>query len=168
MLLALDIYNKEAIEQLQGGGSNGTKEELGYIYKFHKDPTTERLDYIFFLHPASLVMLQNHYNVLIIDYTYKTNRYNLPLYHITGRTSTGKTFNIGYCFINSEHEVVYNIVVSHLTEIFTDYLPGNQPTVLVTDKETALKNALRNSEFFGDVPQIICQWHVEMNILTHT
>ena len=103
----------------------------------------------------------------MIDCTYKTNRYNLPLCHITGRTSTGKTFDIGYCLINSEREVVYNMVISHLTKIFTDYLPGKQPSVLVIDKETALKNALRNSEFFGDVPQIICQWHVELNVLTH-
>ena len=36
----------------------------------------------------------------------------------------GKMFDIGYCFINSEYEVVYNMVVSHLIEIFIDYLPG--------------------------------------------
>ena len=61
----------------------------------------------------------------------------------------GKIFNIGYCFINSEHKVIYNMVVSYLTEIFTDYLPGKQSLVLVIDKETALKNTLCNSEFFG-------------------
>ena len=151
MLYALDIYNKEAIEQLKEGDGNDIVVELGYVYKFHKDPTTERLDYIFWLHPASLALLQNHYDVLMIDCTYKINRYNLPLCHITGRTSTGKTFDIGYCLINSEREVIYNMIISHLTEIFTDYFPGKQPSVLVTDKETALKNALRNSEFFGDI-----------------
>ena len=168
LLYTLDIYNKETIEQLKEADSNDIITELGYICKFHKDPTTERLDYIFWLHPASLAMLQNYYNILIIDCTYKTNCYNLPLCHITGRTSTGKTFDIDYCFINSERELVYDMVVAHLTEIFKDYLPGKQPSVLVIDKETALKNALCNSQFFGGVPQIICQWHVEMNVLTHT
>ena len=103
----------------------------------------------------------------MINCTYKTNRYNLPLCHITGRTSTGKTFDIGYYFINFEREVVYNMVISHLTQIFTDYVSGKQPTVLMTDKETALKNALHKLEFFGGIPQIICQWHVKMNVLTH-
>ena len=96
-------------------------------------------------------MLQNHYDILIIDYTYKTNHYNLLLYHITNRISMGKIFNLGYYFINSKCKVVYNMVISHLTEIFTDYLPGKQPSVLTTNKETALKNALYNSEFFGGI-----------------
>ena len=68
----------------------------------------------------------------------------------------GKTFNIGYCFINSKHKLVYDMVVAHLTEIFKDYFPGKQPSVLIIDKETALKNTLRNSEFFDGVLQIIC------------
>ena len=150
-MLALDIYNKEAIKQLKEGDSDSIVAELGYVYKFHKDPTTKRLNYIFWLHPASLALLQNHYDVLIINCTYKTNCYNLPLCHITDRRSTGKTFNNSYCFINSKREVVYNMVISHLTGIFTNYLPGKQPSVLVTDKETALKNALRNLEFFSNV-----------------
>ena len=123
-MYALDIYNKEAIGQLKEVDSNSIVIELGYVCKFHKDPTTERLNYIFWLHPASLVMLQNHYDVLIINCIYKINCYNLSLYYITSRISTGKIFNIGYCFINSECKVVYNIVVLYLTEIFTDYLPG--------------------------------------------
>ena len=103
----------------------------------------------------------------MINYTYKTNRYNLLLCHVTGRASTGKTFDIGYYFINFKREVVYNMVISHLTKNFTDYISGKQPTVLIIDKETALKNTSYNLEFFGGIAQIIRQWHFKMNVLTN-
>ena len=81
----------------------------------------------------------------------------MPLCHITGRTCTEKTFNIGYCFVNSEREEIYILVITDLAEIFRIKLPGKKPLILVTDKEAALKNALHKSEFFDKIPQIICQ-----------
>ena len=47
LLLILDIYNEEAIEQPKEDNSDSIVAELDYIYKFYKDPTTERLNYIF-------------------------------------------------------------------------------------------------------------------------
>ena len=67
----------------------------------------------------------------------------------------GKLFNIGYCFINFKRKVVYDIVILYLIEIFTDYLLGKQPLILVINKEIALKNTFRNLEFFGNISQII-------------
>ena len=89
--------------------------------------------------------------------TITTNRYNVLLCHITGRTSTEKMFDIGYYFINSEREVIYNIVILYLIKIFTDYLLEKEPIVLIINKETALKNTLHNLKFFGNILQIIYQ-----------
>ena len=36
---------------------------------------------------------------------------------------------------------------------------------MITDKEQALKNALRR--YFPSVPQLLCRWHVAKNVLTH-
>ena len=93
----------------------------------------------------------------MIDYTYKTNRYNLPLCHITGRSCQGKIFDIAYYFVNYERGGNYTLIVTDLAEIYEDSLQGNKPIVLVIDKEKALKNALHKSIFFGAVPQIIYQ-----------
>ena len=158
-LLALDTYNQEA--------GSGPDLNPGYIYTHYVNESTGQLDYIFFMHPASLATLRDNYDIIMIDCIYKTNKYNMPLCHLTGRTSTGKTFDIGYCFVANEREETYNLIIADITQIFTDHISGKKPEVLVTDKETALKNALRKSEFFSQIPQIICQWHVAMNVLTH-
>ena len=43
------------------------------------------------------------------------------------------------------------MVILYLIEIFTDYFSEKQPLVLVIDKEIALKNTLRNLEFFDNI-----------------
>ena len=157
MMLALDKYNEQF-------GGDSTKR---YRYTVHTHPATEQPDYLFWMHPASLALLKENYDLVLIDCTYKTNRYNMPLCHITGRTSSGKTFDIAYCFVNNECEETYTFIVDDLASIFQEHLPDKKPTVSVTDKERALKNALKASPLFSDVRQIICQWHVCMNVLTH-
>ena len=37
--------------------------------------------------------------------------------------------------------------------------------VIITDKEQALKNALRR--YFRSVPQLLCLWYIAKNALTH-
>ena len=120
------------------------------------------------MYPASLVTLKNNYNMLMLDCTYKTNQYNLLLCHVIDRSCQGKIFDIVYCFINHEREENYTLVVADLAEIYQDSLQGNKPTVLVTDKEKALKNALYKSTSFGAVPQIICRWYIYINVLLYT
>ena len=122
---------------------------------------------MFFIYPASLATLYNNYNIIIIDCIYKTNKYNLPLYHITGRTSIDKIFDIGFSFITNKYEEIYSLIIADLEAVFTDHILDRKPKVLVTDKELALKNTLRKSKFFGEVPQIICQWYIEMNVLIY-
>ena len=42
--------------------------------------------------------------MLIIDSTYKTNKYKLPLLEIVGVTSTEKTYSVGFAFLECEKE----------------------------------------------------------------
>ena len=53
-------------------------------------------------------LLNAFHLVLIIDSTYKTNRYRLPLLEIVGMTPTGMTFSIAFAFMASER--VNNVV----------------------------------------------------------
>ena len=163
LVLALEDYNKLV------GKDSGVyipSNPNGYTYSYRLD-IRKCLDYLFFAHPASLGMLKDNYDVLMLDCTYKVNRYKMPLCHITGRTCQGKTFDIAYAFVNNEKEPIYAFIAEDLADLYRDILHGKKPTVIVTDKEKALKNALRKSEFFKDIPQIICQWHVKVNMLSH-
>ncbi|XP_050875941.1 protein FAR1-RELATED SEQUENCE 5-like [Lathyrus oleraceus] len=57
---------------------------------------------IFWTHPESIKLFNIFPSVLIIDSTYKTNKYRLPLLEIVGVTSTEKTFSVGFAFLESE------------------------------------------------------------------
>ena len=76
MLYGLDTYNEEISSDL-------TSPER-YRYTRHTHPDTDELDYLFWMHPASLELLKENCDIMLLDFTYKTNRYNMPLCHVTG------------------------------------------------------------------------------------
>ncbi|XP_058726499.1 uncharacterized protein LOC131597852 [Vicia villosa] len=59
---------------------------------------------IFWTHPKSIKLFNIFSTVLMIDSTYKTNKYRVPLLEIVGVTSTEKTFSVGFAFLESEKE----------------------------------------------------------------
>ncbi|XP_058783103.1 uncharacterized protein LOC131657758 [Vicia villosa] len=60
---------------------------------------------IFWTHSESIKLFNKFPNVLIIDSTYKTNKYLLSLLKIISVTSTEKSFSVGFAFLESEKEV---------------------------------------------------------------
>ena len=149
LFVALEVYNIED-ENL----------ENRYIYWYHRDDK-EQVDYLFFVHPKSRELLCKHPDVLLIDSTYSTNRYNMPLAYITGHTSQNGSFDIGYAFIAAERTEHYGLLIQHLSQLWRDDLDLFPPQIIITDKEKALKNALRVNSFFSNVPQILCQWYTQ-------
>ena len=69
--------------------------------------------------------------------------------------------------MNSEREATYTLIIEDLACIFEERLLGKKFTVIITDKEHALKNALKANPLFSDIRQIICQWHICMSVLSH-
>ena len=49
-----------------------------------KEEGTNRLRALYWAYPESIQYLQSHHDVLIIDNTYRTNRFDLPLMDIIG------------------------------------------------------------------------------------
>lgn len=88
----------------------------------------------------------------------------MPLVHITGRTNQGKSFDIGFALVRAEKTQNYSVVEWCLRGLYSDYVGSVMPTCIVTDKEGSLKNTLKLSPYFDDIPQIIYQWHVKMNV----
>ena len=64
-----------------------------------KDESNDCVRDLFWAHPTSIQLLNAFCSVLIMDCTYKTNRYRLPLLEIVGVTSTNLTFFCGICIL---------------------------------------------------------------------
>ncbi|KAI5657189.1 hypothetical protein M9H77_25982 [Catharanthus roseus] len=76
-----------------------TKRDYTVFYRNCKD--SNMLSDIVVAHPVSIEMLRTWPYELIMDTTYKKNKYNMPLLEVVGRTST-ETTN----WAESEHSVL--------------------------------------------------------------
>ena len=63
---------------------------------------------LFWCHPDAVKLCNTCHLVFLIDSTYKTNRYRLPLLDIVGVTPTGMTFSAGFAYLEGER--VNNLV----------------------------------------------------------
>ena len=59
---------------------------------------------LFWTHPNAVKLLNSLNIVFLMDNTYKTNKYRLPLLEIVGVTSTGLTFSAALAFLSSEKQ----------------------------------------------------------------
>jgi hypothetical protein len=70
--------------------------------------------HLFFAYRKSLEMYQTYPEVLLIDCTYKTNRFHMPLCSIMGITGINSSFFVALAFLRTEQEADYTWVLQQL------------------------------------------------------
>ncbi len=103
-------------------------------------------------------MCQTFSTVFLLDCTYKTNKFGMPLLNVVGITSTFVMFNASFAFLHAENEEAYAWVLERFFEVMT-------PKVLCTDRELALMNEI--ARVFPGCHNILCCWHINKNILAN-
>jgi histone-lysine N-methyltransferase SETD2 len=106
------IYNhrgKMRINQLQGRTPiealvHPIQEQQFY---FMIDSVEGHMTLFFFAHPRSLELFKRFPTTILLDCTYKTNTYNMPLLHIVGMNSCNWSFTVAFCFLSAEKEPNY-------------------------------------------------------------
>ncbi|RKK67063.1 hypothetical protein BFJ63_vAg15835 [Fusarium oxysporum f. sp. narcissi] len=99
--------------------------------------------------------------VLGMDNIYKTNGFNMYLFQVTGIADQKSVANFGFGLVNNEREEGFLWLCEKLNQvrISLSILP---PSVVITDKEAALKTAL--SVTFPDAQQQLCIYHINANV----
>ena len=121
---------------------------------------THRLSHLFFSHTESLRLLTLKHEVLILDCTYKTNRFNMPLLEITGITSLGYNFWVAFCFLHSEKEGDF-VWVMHCIKALCRRIGRQCPKIVLTDRALALR------EGFPAAKHLLCFWHINIAVQTY-
>jgi MULE transposase domain len=120
--------------------------------------------HLFFAHPKSVELFQQYLEVILMDCTYKTNWFRMPLLNIVGSTGLGTNFYIGFAFFLAEGEGDYMWVLKELKTLMCGKdIPD--PMVVVTDRELVLINAV--SAVFPIALGLLCEWHVSNAILVN-
>ncbi|POW19717.1 hypothetical protein PSHT_04342 [Puccinia striiformis] len=133
-----------------------------WVWEVQTSPTGA-IQNLFFAHPGSVHLARIYHHVALLDATYKTNRYQLPLLHVVGQTATNKSFSIGFCFLMYENDEGYLWAVENLRKLV--WKAERIPPVFITDRETALRKAL--SIVFPKSLAHLCGWHLNKNIVTN-
>jgi hypothetical protein len=132
----------------------------GYSYETLVDDDGT-LNSLFFIHPESLEFARNFPSVFVMDATYKTNKYSMPLLNITGISSTFSSFNAGFIFLRAETEQYYTWALGVLNRAW-----GFAPKTVATDRELALMNSIKT--VWPTATNLLCAWHINKNVLAKT
>ncbi|KUF76678.1 hypothetical protein AM588_10000020 [Phytophthora nicotianae] len=79
-------------------------ETNGFFYKVDVNPDNSRLRSMFWSHPDIQDIYGWNSDVLILDCTYKTNSFDLPLLNIISMTNTNNVLPIAQCWRPGEKE----------------------------------------------------------------
>jgi hypothetical protein len=134
-----------------------------WIVKYRTGPD-RKVELLFFAHIKQAELMRCYPDLFAIDCTYKTNRYRMPLLHFLGVLLIGKYFSAAFCFMGGETEEYYLWAINAFKDILMAGLPHSFK-VAITDNEAALKNAIK--AVYPDVPQLLCIWHINKNVLVH-
>jgi hypothetical protein len=171
LIRARDLYNlryRVDIERLNGRtpiqALISSIPHEGNWYLRHQTRENRHVSAVFLSHQLSIENLRRNPYVLIMDCTYKTNRYNMPLCNIIGLTPQGGTSYVAFGFLSDEWEGSFHYILGCLADLYI-FLRLQPPAAVVTDKYDALLNAVRNK--WPSTASLICVWHINKNILSH-
>jgi hypothetical protein len=131
--------------------------DFEYDYKQNQDG---QLTHLFFAHPTSILLTRKYSSVLLMDCTYKTNKFRMPLLNVVGLTCFNTTFFACFIFLKNEKKEDYEWALTCVARLFVD---SERPKVIVTDRELALINAVEVK--FPEAHHLLCAWHIGMNVL---
>ena len=135
--------------------------DSNWSYNFKLNASRKLLN-LFFAHPVSIHLAWINHHVALLDATYKTNRYKLPLLHVIGQAASNQLFTIVFCFLAYKDKENYKWAVMNLKSLI--WRPDQTPKVFITNCDSALQNAL--AKVFPYSQTDLCTWHLNKNITT--
>lgn len=121
-----------------------------------------RVTAVLFAHPDSLALLQAYPDVLLLDCTYKTNKYGMPLLDMIGIDACQRSFCIAFAFLSGESEEDYVWALDRLKSLY-DQCSAKPPAVVLTDRCIACINAVER--IFPSSASLLCLWHANKAVL---
>ena len=135
LTLMKQVYNYRQIRKEELGDRLVTQQLLSYLNKesyffsYRASPTDVVTDF-FLANKKAVQLLHQLYYVLIMDCTYKINKYKMPLLQIVGSVPTGMNFVVGLAFLQDEKKDSFEWAIQCTKALFYQ---NHLPKVIVTD-----------------------------------
>jgi hypothetical protein len=88
----------------------------------------------------------------------------MPLLDILGVDGLDNGFTVGFALLDQEAEEDHNWAIQHLKRLFKQ---GIWPSVIATDCDDALINAIKSSFPPIRTKTVLCYWHISQNVITN-
>jgi hypothetical protein len=131
----------------------------------------KRIVAVYFTNEQCIKLARKFNEVVVIDATYKTNRFKLPFVNMVGVNNVGcddktlSTFAVAGAWISKEDTDSYTWVLEQLAK--TTYMDGNWlPALFVTDQQQSLISAIES--VFPSAQHILCYIHLTRNLKVNT
>ena len=165
-----DIYNR--IAELKNDMHEGQSSIHALINQLDREgfwsrvrvDENQRVTAILFAHPDSLQYLQAYSDLLLLDCTYKTNKYQMPLLDMIGVDACQRSFCIAFAFLSGEQEEDYIWALERLQSLY-EACNARLPSVVLTDRCLACINAV--TTVFPLAESLLCLWHANKAVLAH-
>lgn len=93
----------------------------------------------------------------LIECTYKTNRFNMPLLDIVGGAPINASFTVASAFLAGEAAEHYTWAPSRAS---SRSLRKKCPRFVITDCDEALMNAIDTTRIGETMRHTLCRWHM--------
>ncbi len=170
-----DIWNARAQIKAQSLGSltptqavmRALNDKETWHMKSKKKLYSEKLEFLFFTSECMQKLLRENSEILIMNCTYKTNKYKMPLLIIIDVTSLNIFYYVAFCFMKGESFGDYVWVMKALKRLYEKLvLPFSE--VILSDDDKALAPAIQHVfEDYDRVTHALCIWHINNNVLKH-
>lgn len=137
-----------------------TNSEPFFFSKVQRDDD-DCLLHMFFRDSRSASDYKAFGDILCLDTTYRTNKYNLSCAPFVGVNHHGSNVMFGIGFLSKETTQTFE----WLLEAFLESMNGKHPKVVFTDQCRALMNAIDTK--FTNSKHRLCQWHINKNASNH-
>lgn len=132
----------------------------GEIFHRYKVDEEGHVTHLFLAHPSSIELFRNHSDIQLLDCTYNSDCFKMPLLNMVGATGLNTKLQIALAFLRAETSEDYQWAMEVLKEML---LGVRTPPVMVTDRELVLVNAINS--VFPETHPLLCRWHVNKNVL---
>ncbi|KAE9042983.1 hypothetical protein PR001_g5984 [Phytophthora rubi] len=133
----------------------------GFLYRYETNQETQELRYLFWAHPSTAALYRRHYDVLVVDCTYKTNKFKVPLFNIISVTGFNTVLPVAQCWLPGETEGDY-VWALNMMRLFWIEKNVDLPGVVLSDREQACMNAV--DWVLPEIPTMVCRWHMNTNV----
>ena len=127
-----NIYNKQQVnkKQLLNGLSSiqvllkalckyrGNNLKFKYYFAYKED-NCDYIKYLFFAYLESFKYFQKNPNILLLNCTYKTNKFKMPFLYIVGITNIGYNFKLTYYLLLGKIENNYNFIIRQIYLLYS-------------------------------------------------